>query len=179
MKLRGTALAGLAAAMLAATAAQAAQIYDFAAFGGGAASTGISFSLPANPTPDAVAKNGSSFELLDVTYEQGGQFPCPCVGDFTFYLAKNGKKGGVDTPAGYYQGPQLFSGPASDPTFLLGDFAITFKNPGSFYNGGAGDVSITLAATAPEPSVWAMLLAGFGLLGATLRQRSARFHARV
>lgn len=39
-----------------------------------------------------------------------------------------------------------------------------------FYNQGVDNVSI-LATAVPEPTSWAMLIAGFGLVGATLRQR--------
>ena len=41
------------------------------------------------------------------------------------------------------------------------------------YNGGVSDVSFTTANAVPEPTSWAMLIAGFGLVGATLRRRRA------
>jgi len=39
----------------------------------------------------------------------------------------------------------------------------------SFY--GPGEVVIASTGAVPEPATWAMLIAGFGLVGATLRQR--------
>ena len=42
------------------------------------------------------------------------------------------------------------------------------------YNGGISNLSFSTNAV-PEPANWAMLIAGFGLVGATLRRRRAAF----
>lgn len=55
---------------------------------------------------------------------------------------------------------------------------VSKSNPLSFVNtyGGVANViyTYTEAAAAPEPSAWAMMLLGFGGLGATLRSRRRR-----
>jgi hypothetical protein len=167
MTLRHMALVAFGIVFMAALA-PAARAADFAAFGGGSASTEISFSLPDAPMPDFFAADGSYFRMADVTYQQGGFSPCPCQGDFTFYIVAGAFTGGVDTPAGYFSGPLLFSGPVSHPTFLAGEYGITFLNDASFYNGASGE----LAATGvPEPATWAMMLFGVYLSGLALRSR--------
>lgn len=41
------------------------------------------------------------------------------------------------------------------------------------------DVSVTPLAAIPEPGSWAMMIAGFGVIGAALRQRRRRAHLGV
>ena len=62
----------------------------------------------------------------------------------------------------------LFTGPASNPTFNTG----TFNLSGGF-TAGAATLTITRAAVAavPEPQTWAMMLIGFGAMGVSLRRR--------
>lgn len=74
-----------------------------------------------------------------------------------------------------FTGPQLFDGPLNAPSFLLGSFGLTdaltgapvtltIGTPGSINPlPGTGDI--------PEPASWAMLIAGFGLVGAIARRR--------
>ena len=63
----------------------------------------------------------------------------------------------------------LFSGTANNPTFNTGTF--TLKNP--FF--GNGTLTVSKAAPAvPEPATWALLILGFGAIGATMRSRSDR-----
>lgn len=62
----------------------------------------------------------------------------------------------------------LFTGPASNPTFNTG----TFNLSGGF-TAGPATLTITRAAVAavPEPGTWAMMLIGFGAMGVSLRRR--------
>jgi hypothetical protein len=62
----------------------------------------------------------------------------------------------------------LFTGPASSPTFNIG----TFNLSGGF-TAGPATLTISRAAVAavPEPSTWAMMLVGFGAIGASMRRR--------
>ena len=46
---------------------------------------------------------------------------------------------------------------------------IIYPGPG----GGASVLTITPGAPVPEPSAWALMLLGFGVLGAGLRRRNA------
>jgi hypothetical protein len=60
---------------------------------------------------------------------------------------------------------QTFNDPPSG--ILFDEFA--FRRP--VFNSATGGISFELATGVPEPGNWAMLIAGFGLVGATLRQR--------
>jgi hypothetical protein len=159
------------AAACALSAPARAQLVDFSAYGGGSASTGISFVLPRDPVPDFVPRNAIYFRLYNITYDQGSFSGCPCTGTFTFYINSGIRKGGVLTPIGYFSGPQLFSGPLSSPMFLLGNFTVKYHNSASFYDGAIGSLSIT-AATVPEPATWALLLIGFAAIGYRIARRT-------
>ena len=65
----------------------------------------------------------------------------------------------------------LFTGPASNPTFNLG----TFNLSGGF-TAGPATLTISQAAIAavPEPGTWAMMLIGFGAMGVSMRRRRTR-----
>ena len=75
-------------------------------------------------------------------------------------------------------GPQLYTGPASAPTFILGnDLAFTDYSNTDFPNGVHSSLSITCVecvAPVPEPESYAMLLAGLGLLGFMARRRKQK-----
>jgi hypothetical protein len=65
-------------------------------------------------------------------------------------------------------GPQLFTGPVSAPIFLIGSFSL-FDLEGE---SAAGTLTISnLRSAVPEPSTWAMMLLGFGAIGASMRRR--------
>lgn len=65
-----------------------------------------------------------------------------------------------------FAGPQLFTGPTSNPVFKIGTFTLTGIV--------SGNSTLTIAAAAvPEPAAWTLLIAGFGLVGAALRRRQA------
>ena len=76
--------------------------------------------------------------------------------------------------------PDLFTGPLGTPLFLK----IVFRQGNPLINGtlaglplqavGVGNLQlniINIGGAVPEPSSWAMLIIGFGLVGATLRRR--------
>ena len=66
---------------------------------------------------------------------------------------------------------QLYTGLESAPTFRQGSFALTgLSTPGDFL------VSISAV---PEPASWGLLIAGFGLVGGTMRVRSRRVGWRL
>jgi hypothetical protein len=50
-------------------------------------------------------------------------------------------------------------------------------NPGNFPACAIGEVAFRTAAAVPEPSSWALLVVGFGLVGTTLRRRAVRVAA--
>lgn len=112
-----------------------------------------------------------------------GSFPgatFPYTSDISFYFAS--ALGGLSIddpfvdPTGdpvnllAADGPQLFTGTATNPTFSLGTFALT-------ENGGRGTYSLTIAAAppaVPEPATWAMMVLGFGAIGVAMRAKTRR-----
>ncbi len=75
-----------------------------------------------------------------------------------------------------------------DPTdihsfWVIGQFAREFNRPQDGHPGGAGQsrwgtwIASINVGSVPEPQSWAMLIAGFGLTGATLRRRRAAIAA--
>lgn len=83
-----------------------------------------------------------------------------------------------DNPSQPLQGnQQLFFAPTGATRLFLG----STDGVGWFNNSGTSVVTINFTALAgnavPEPSVWAMLILGFGVIGRTLRQRK-RFALR-
>ena len=73
-----------------------------------------------------------------------------------------------------FSSPTLFTGSGASPTFTPGTFALV--NP--FF--GNGRLTISQAASAvPEPSTWAMMLIGFGVMGAMMRSSKRRQKQKV
>ncbi len=147
----------LASAALAALAAPAsATTYLFTLSDG---LTG-SWQLPASPVPSADL--GDAFRIDGVSGTLGGS---PFATFMEFYVASSG--GGVcaDLFCSLLDlyGPQLFTGSTAAPTFTLGTFAMTDVF-------GAPAATLTISVI-PEPGSWALLIAGFGLVGAGLRRR--------
>lgn len=75
-------------------------------------------------------------------------------------------------PQGYISGAPL----AAITTFAAQTIGSLGLTPGAYVyhlNGGATSDTITLniAAPVPEPSAWAMMLLGFGAIGASMRRR--------
>ncbi len=68
-------------------------------------------------------------------------------------------------------GQVLFSGPTSAPTFLLGTYNLLNN---SNNNAAVQLVIAEAAAAVPEPATWAMMIAGFGLVGGAMRRTSMR-----
>lgn len=71
---------------------------------------------------------------------------------------------GAGVQAAVFDGATAFA--SVDPTFtILGDFALNYRVVGV----PGGDV--TPPGAVPEPATWAMMVAGFGVLGGALRRR--------
>lgn len=131
-----------------------------------------------NSTVEAdAAGEGEGFILWDVE----GNFPGSLFGvsDLTFYNADIG--GGMEI-LDYYgdtlllvtDGPQLYTGSESTPTFRLGTFGLTEYQ-------GTGTYTLTVTdldagpgpdpTDVPEPATAAMLLSGLGMLYASRKRR--------
>ncbi len=146
------------AAVAAASPANAAQ-YRFSITG----SQTIKFVLDASPTSPLFV-SGDYFVLVGVagtidnvaaTFDLG--FGSPTYFS-NFGLFNNSSGYGFNS-----SGTSLFTGTESAPTFKLGTFTLTPNTP-------EPDYTLTITAV-PEPASWAMLVAGFGALGAMVRRR--------
>lgn len=152
-RLARTVAVTLAIPVMCAMAHADALTYDFTATG--TPYGNITLSLPASPTPTSF--NTTWFKLAHVPLIVDGDAVTKTINFYT--LAAGGGAGGAGVRE---DGPQLFTGPTSNPTFLtgtfpIGDFTLTITNP--------------TASQVPEPS--SLFLLGTGLLGAggLLRKR--------
>ena len=67
----------------------------------------------------------------------------------------------------FFYGAQLYTGSESAPVFVNGTYNLT-----GYTNGVAGVLRISSSAGAvPETATWGMMIAGFGMMGASLRYR--------
>lgn len=86
----------------------------------------------------------------------------------------------IDVPQGYLSGASL-NGTATFASTTLGALGV---KPGTYtwtWNSGANSFVIVVPSFrgVPEPATWALMLAGVGLLGASLRTARARAPARL
>ncbi len=90
------------------------------------------------------------------------------------YGSNNGNGGiGPQSTGGYYATAlQAFVADAAASSFTLtAPTTVRFYIFDDIVGDNIGGVSLNVAAV-PEPASWAMLIAGFGLVGATLRRRA-------
>ena len=163
----------LAAAALAVAAPAVAAPYLFTLTGDYSAS----FTLDSHPTISGT-EPGLDFYILDVAGTYGG-----LDGNADAYFFNAANDGGIElhdsltnTLLVSAEDQVLFTGGINNPTFKTGSFALTEYN-------GTGSYTLTIAPTAtgavPEPATWAMMIAGFGLVGGAARasRRSVAFAA--
>ena len=122
---------------------------------------------------------GSNDEIDDniATYGTTAAMGQVVSGQFR-YLTKDFDGSNFD-PAGYFINNDFFQLSAPDmPSYSYNSGTFSFTvNPGDTYgfyvstlDGRLGRGILTIGAV-PEPQSWAMLIAGFGLVGAALRRR--------
>jgi hypothetical protein len=142
--------AALVASILITAGAQAATELKITISGTGDPTT--VFDVLANPTPSYYVP-GSNFALGPLTQITNGSL----VTDYYYFYST--AQGGALSDNSYYNdgGAQLYSGPESSPTFILGS-TIAYN----YASGNTDNISIT---SVPEASTWVMMLAGFAALG--------------
>jgi hypothetical protein len=163
-----TQVVACSALALAATAAQA-DTYTFTVTGDYTAT----WQLESTVSPD-VAFDGSYFTLWDVP---GFSDAIWGVADLSFFHANNGGGLAIEDFYGFAillltDGPQLYSGSESSPTFLIGTYALTEYQ-------GSGNYTLTIAATVPEPETYALMLGGLGVVGLIARRRKTEAETTV
>lgn len=150
----------IAAAAAVFTAPADATLLDYTLIGNGS----LSWQIDSDRTPDASDGNGFTFD--NVSFANSNSTVQAAIEFRTL-----GNSGGFDitADAGHVvaYGAQLFSGLTSDPTLLTGVFSLY-----------SGIYTLTVApaaspSPAPEPASWAMMIGGFGVVGATMRRRKA------
>ena len=79
------------------------------------------------------------------------------------------------SPSGFQVfGPQLFSGPTTDPTFLTGTFGLSDIPRQRTTDPLQVNYTLSISevgAAVPEPSTWALMLLGFAAVGFGMRNR--------
>jgi hypothetical protein len=142
---------------------------------------------PASAAPLLFELTGSRSAtfILDPEATTPDYFSSSFIGDQVSYNSIQGTFGGMQGPAfigfgtylaatlniqspnlGFTQfaGPDLFTVANMRPVFKLGSFQLTSIVSGS------STLTIS-AAGVPEPASWAMMIAGFGMVGAAVRRR--------
>jgi hypothetical protein len=157
---RAVAVLAFATVLVPACAANAAA-YVFTVTGPNTAS----FTLNSSPTPDATGTGFFTVQNVPGTYNGTGV----TFGQLTFF-ASGVASGGffASGTALNLEGPQLFTGTVTSPTFSLGTFTLD--------DGNLTHPTYTLSITngpVPEPATWAMMLLGFAGVGVVLRRRKA------
>ena len=161
MRTLGILISAAIAAAIPATAAEAA-LYTFNLTG----SRTASFTLDSTK-PSSFTTLQSQFSNVAGTYSG-----VPGMADVSFGIVPTvSAVDVVNMTLGFSQfsGPQLFTGPTSNPVFNIGTFALSSIV--------AGNSTLTIAAApvggVPEPASWALMLTGFALVGGTMRRRAA------
>lgn len=103
------------------------------------------------------------------------------ITESTFYSASNALYGGTLLASNLFSGPNKLTANFDSITKnlgLAGPFSVTHQYhivapTSGATNSALSTISVTAQAV-PEPATWAMMLAGFGLVGATYRRRSSK-----
>ena len=156
-------LATIAVLAFGASAADAAGILKFVLTG----EYSETWKLPASPVPSSF--NEASFYMDDVAGTWNGE-PGSRTVYFPYITANRGSfalysDDGADFVG---SGEPLFTGSVDEPVFRLGIFVMTKAF------GPPGDGILTISNAVPEPASWALMITGFGVVGATMRRGTAR-----
>lgn len=128
-----------------------------------------SFQLDSNPLIDAVnAVPGQGFAIADVMgIFQYGPITLSSPQPISFFTtALNGGLLIGDGTLLAFDGPQLYFGTEAEPEFQTGSFTlidVASRSPIS--------LTISTISAIPEPASWAMMLAGFAMIGGAARYR--------
>ena len=125
----------------------------------------LSFVTSSNPTPFA-SVSGVGFELLNVPVQFDG---VATVDTFTFYT--DGLGGGFSDSFLSPFSAQLFTGDASDPTFALGVYDLSFEELGGPVDGSITITNAPNVGATPEPSSLVLLGTGALALAGGIRRR--------
>ena len=155
----------------------------------------FSFTLPSQPTPSSYTNDGFEIDQGTAYFTPPGTPTVPLV-KYNFGVSGNMSIENFIFGCGFCTegmyllsgGPELFTGPASSPTFLTGTFTETQTIYGRFgsvtYQPGTLVIEDIATATTPEPSTFFLIALGtvaLLLMRATLKPRpsaSSTTHAQ-
>ncbi|MBB6226446.1 hypothetical protein FHS79_000600 [Polymorphobacter multimanifer] len=134
-------------------------------------SRNASFTLDSMPAPSSFTSLQTNFTNVSGTFNGV---------ETTASLINFGRSDGIFSAAalniqapglGFTQfvGPVIFGGTTQNPTFAPGTFTLNSLVSGR----SVLTISAIAAGAVPEPASWAMLIAGFGLVGASMRRRNS------
>lgn len=130
--------------------------------------SGVGTAVRFQVTPFTVTANGSYSFNNSSSYDNylglySGSFnPAAPLANALAYDDDAGPGSNAFFSFGLTTGTSYFAVAAGFANTDFGAFSLDISGPGAVLVGGAG---------VPEPASWAMLIAGFGLIGATLRRR--------
>lgn len=128
-------------------------------------------SLPNSPQPTQYA-DGYGFSLAGSGTLNGNPASFSNITFYALFLTVlPNLSGGFsidDTLENLFIGEQLYTGPESAPTFVAGTYNLFAAD--TFAEGTL--VISDVGGAVPEPVSWAMMVGGFGLIGASLRART-------
>jgi hypothetical protein len=141
----------------------------------------VTFSLPSSPTP-AIGYAGEFFVLNGVNVIVDGT---PLTANLDFYNFTHPWDGGVNlyqstvsSPIIEQEGPQLYSGSETAPTFLIGVFNLT-QYPILASGEDIGNYTLTITSATPTPEPSSFVLLGIGLMSLSAgRWGRNGFHVR-
>jgi hypothetical protein len=122
----------------------------------------VSFEQSSNPTPILYALGvGADVAVTEISSNVGS------FSDVAWYSTGYGGMFTLDylSPQYSVEGPQVYTGPASDPVFTAGKTYTAFDS----CDGLKGTLTITNVSAAPEPSTWALVIESIGAIGLVLR----------
>lgn len=124
-----------------------------------------SFTIDSNATPNffSVGAFGNQISYNNISGLFGGTAGTGTIGFGTNVFAQL-NIGGTVLGFTQYGGPDLFTVVNAKPVFNFGSFSLSSIT--------SGPATLTIAAGAvPEPTTWAMMLVGFGMIGTVARYR--------
>jgi ABC-type amino acid transport substrate-binding protein len=154
-----------AAAVVSSVPASAALLFEYTAINSKTAQPTLSFTID-SATPTPFAYNDSGFNLSSVTGTVCTNSGCNTLtSPVSFYLVE---AGGLFNGFGFdLYGDKVFKGDPSAPLLVTGTFDAA-DNIGT----PLGTLVISeISGAVPEAATWAMLIAGFGMVGAATRRR--------
>ena len=136
----------------------------------------VTFELDSNPTPTTAYKDGFVVTVDDPMLNGVSD---PELGTMSFsagqfYQSLTAPNSRTDITAGAYYGGEIFGSGSSAGNQIQPYFypeTLTLVDEGS-----NDDETLTISAlsAAPEPSTWALMIAGLGVMGLALRHRASR-----